>query len=134
VNSPPAPTMTADTGPRRAECVPPRRPPHAHRRGFRSAATVLTAILAAALAYLVLFPIARLVLLALADGGANLARALGTPALGRTLLTTVVLALVSVMMAAVLGTVLAWLAMRLPVRHRWAAVLPGMAGATPSSC
>lgn len=124
MNSPPAPTMTADTGPRRAECVPPRRPPHAHRRGFRSAATVLTAILAAALAYLVLFPIARLVLLALADGGANLARALGTPALGRTLLTTVVLALVSVMMAAVLGTVLAWLAMRLPVRHRWAAVLP----------
>ncbi|WP_236792363.1 iron ABC transporter permease [Amycolatopsis sp. GM8] len=101
-----------------------RRPRPARRRGRRALNTVLTAILAVALAYLVLFPIIRLVLLALQGGGANIARAVGTPAIGQTLLTTIVLAVVSVVMAAVLGTILAWLATRLPPRHRWAAVLP----------
>lgn len=100
----------------------PRRP--GRRRASRRWPKVLTAILACALAYLVLFPIVRLVVLALEDGGTNLARAVGTPAIGRTLLTTIVLAVISVVMAAVLGTVLAWLATRLPARHRWAAVLP----------
>jgi iron(III) transport system permease protein len=106
----------------RATRQQPSRP--ARRRRFRWPTVVLTAVLAAALAYLVLFPIVRLVLLALQDGGAYLERAVGTPALGRTLVTTLGLAVVSVLMAAVLGTVLAWLATRLPVRRRWAAVVP----------
>lgn len=114
------PSLIAAAAPERDE----RPSAPAARRVVRSSGTALTAVLAAVLVYLVLFPIVRLVVLALQDGGDNLARAAGTPALGRTLLTTLVLAVVSVVAAAVLGTLLAWLAMRLPVRHRWAAVLP----------
>lgn len=95
-------------------------------RGLRSPRpiTALTAVLAAGLTYLVLLPIIRLALLAVQDGGTYVERAIGTPEIARTLLTTIVLAVISVVVAAVLGTLLAWLAMRLPVRHRWAAVLP----------
>lgn len=114
-------------GDRRIAPEPLPTPPASRPRRGGSApslTTVLSIALAAVLGYLVLFPILRLVGLALTDGGANLTRALDTPSVGRTLATTLVLAGVSVAMAAVLGTVLAWLATRLPPRHRWAAVLP----------
>ena len=118
------PSLSVAPGPRPEERAPNAPSLPVGKRRYRPSAIVLTAVLAAVLVSLVLLPIVRLVLLALQDGGENLARAVGTPALARTLLTTLLLAVVSVAMAAVLGTALAWLAMRLPVRHRWAAVLP----------
>ena len=118
------PSLSVAPGPRPEERAPNTPSLPVGKRHHRPSAIVLTAVLAAVLVSLVLLPIVRLVLLALQDGGENLVRAVGTPALARTLLTTLLLAVVSVAMAAVLGTALAWLAMRLPVRHRWAAVLP----------
>jgi iron(III) transport system permease protein len=79
---------------------------------------------AVALGLLVAYPIGRLIVLALGDGGKNVSDALDTPGLARTLRTTVQLAVGSVAIATVLGTALAWLASRLPPRLRWAAVLP----------
>lgn len=73
------------------------------------AETSLVGIFTLALAVLVAFPIARLVFLALGNGGENIRRAVATPGIGRTLTYTLVLAAVSVLMAVAFGTVLAWL-------------------------
>jgi iron(III) transport system permease protein len=77
-----------------------------------------------ALLVLVVYPIGRLLLLALGDGGSNLSDAVDRDDIGRTLTTTLTLAVVGVAIATVLGTLLAWLATRLPPRLKWAAILP----------
>lgn len=77
-----------------------------------------------ALGYLVLLPLYRLQKLAFEDGGSGYQRAWNTPDIGKTLVTTVMLALGSLVIALVLGTLLAWAATRLPHRLRLMRVLP----------
>ncbi len=77
-----------------------------------------------ALGYLVLLPLYRLQALALEDGGAGYKRAWNTPGIGDTLVSTVLLALGSLVIALVLGTLLSWAATRLPPRLRIMRVLP----------
>lgn len=76
------------------------------------------------LAYLVVLPMVRLQQLAFEDGAAGYSRAIDRPNIGRTLMTTVMLALGSLAIALVLGTLLAWAATRLPRRMRWLRALP----------
>ena len=76
------------------------------------------------LGYLVLVPLIRLQALALADGGRAYGEALDTRNFAETVRTTLALAFGSLVMALVLGTVLAWFATRLPHRLRWLGILP----------
>jgi iron(III) transport system permease protein len=72
--------------------------------------------------FLVLAPLLRLQRLAL--GHRSYARSLELPGVGAAVTTTIILALGSVLIAVPLGTVLAWMASRLPRRTRWMATLP----------
>lgn len=78
----------------------------------------------AALAYLVVMPLYRLQSLALEDGARGYRTAFTRPAMAETLRTTILLALGSLVIALVLGTLLAWAATRLPPRLRMLRVLP----------
>jgi iron(III) transport system permease protein len=78
----------------------------------------------AALAYLVVVPLYRLQSLALEDGARGYRTAFTRPAMADTLRTTIVLAVGSLVIALVLGTLLAWAATRLPSRLRWLRLLP----------
>ncbi|MBF0673365.1 MAG: iron ABC transporter permease [Salinibacterium sp.] len=80
--------------------------------------------LALILSFLVLFPLVRLLQLALENGGEAFAQALAVPGIGTTLLTTALLGAGSLIISVVLGTLLAWFALRLPPRHRWLATVP----------
>ena len=78
----------------------------------------------AGLAYLVVVPLYRLQALALEDGARGYRTAFTRPAMADTLRTTIVLALGSLVIAMVLGTLLAWAATRLPPRLRFLRMLP----------
>lgn len=92
----------------------------------RSKAAARIALLAfcIGLGYLVLLPLFRLQQLALEDGASGYDRAWNTRGIGETLAATIWLALGSLVIALVLGTLLAWAATRLPARLRILRVLP----------
>ena len=76
------------------------------------------------LAYFVLGPLVRLQSKAFADGAAGYRTAFTADRIGRTIAYTVGLALGSLAIALVLGTLLAWAATRLPPRLRILRVVP----------
>jgi iron(III) transport system permease protein len=78
----------------------------------------------AGVAYLVVLPLYRLQSLALEDGARGYRAAFTRPAMADTLRTTILLAVGSLAIALVLGTLLAWAATRLPPRLRLLRVLP----------
>lgn len=84
----------------------------------------LTAGIALILGFLVLYPLLRLQFLAFEDGARAYADAVALPGLAGTLLTTLALGAGSLVISLVLGTVLAWFALRLPRRHSWMSVIP----------
>ena len=92
----------------------------------RSQAVARIALLAfcVGLGYLVLTPLYRLQELAFEDGASGYQRAWNTRGIGDTLVATIGLALGSLVIALVLGTLLAWAATRLPPRLRILRVLP----------
>src|SRR6188472_4522683 len=77
-----------------------------------------------ALAYFVLGPLVRLQSKAFADGAAGYRTAFTADRIGRTIAYTIGLALGSLAIALVLGTLLAWAATRLPPRLRILRVVP----------
>ena len=76
------------------------------------------------LAYLVLVPLIRLQLVALEDGGRGYKTVLANPDLWGTLSRTAGLALGSLVIGLVFGTLLAWWASQLPPKLRFLRVLP----------
>lgn len=78
----------------------------------------------AVIGYLVIAPLVGLQQLAFENGARGYLAALDSPQLGATLRTTVGLALGSLAIAMVLGTLLAWAATRLPPRLRLLRALP----------
>ncbi|MCR1785053.1 ABC transporter permease subunit [Nocardioides carbamazepini] len=80
--------------------------------------------LALVLGYLILFPLVRLQILALSDGGRAYQDAWSLDGLGKTLGTTAALGLGSLVISLTLGTTLAWFALRLPSRWRWLGSVP----------
>lgn len=84
------------------------------------------------LTYLVLFPVARLQFVALADGGRAYAAALDLPNILTTLRTTVTLGLGSMVISLVLGTGLAWCSIRLPRRWAWFSAIPVLPVVVPA--
>jgi iron(III) transport system permease protein len=83
-----------------------------------------TAALLLVVGYLVVVPLVRLQALAVADGGSAWETAWSADGVGGVVATTVALALGSLVIAMVLGTGLAALAVRLPPRWRWLSVVP----------
>jgi iron(III) transport system permease protein len=77
-----------------------------------------------ALAYLVVLPLVRLQTTAFENGAQGYRIAFGSPGIGEVIWTTVALALGSLVIAMVLGTMLAWAATQLPPRFRWLRSLP----------
>jgi hypothetical protein len=80
--------------------------------------------LALLLGYLILFPLVRLQILALEDGGRAYREAWALSGIGKTILTTVQLGVGSLIISLTLGTMLAWFALRLPQRWRWLSSVP----------
>jgi len=75
-------------------------------------------VLALCVGFLVLWPVLQLQWRAFLDGGSAFARMMALPRIGTTLTTTVVLAVLSSILAVVMGTLLAWCASMLPQRVR----------------
>lgn len=75
-------------------------------------------VLAIAVGYLVLLPVLQLQWRAFLDGGSAFTRMMELPRIGTTIQTTIVLAIVSSVLAVVMGTLLAWCASMLPERVR----------------
>lgn len=90
----------------------------------RTATRIVLLAFCAGLGYLVLLPLFRLQQLALEDGASGYERAWNTRGIRDTLVATIGLALGSLVIALVLGTLLAWAATRLPPRLRILRVLP----------
>lgn len=84
------------------------------------------------LAFLVLYPLGRLQFLALQDGGLAYRELVALPDIAQTLTTTLLLGIGSLIIAVVLGTALAWFALRLPRRARWLGVVPILPIVLPS--
>lgn len=84
------------------------------------------------LGYLIVLPIYRLQALAFKDGAAGYDAQFGRPDMADTLQTTVVLALVSLVIAMVLGTVLAFATSRLPRRWAFLRIVPLLPIVMPS--
>lgn len=85
------------------------------RQGVPQFAWVLLAI---AVGYLVLLPVLQLQWRAFLDGGSAFTRMMELPRIGTTIQTTIVLAILSSVLAVVMGTLLAWCASMLPERVR----------------
>jgi iron(III) transport system permease protein len=85
------------------------------RQGVPQFAWVLLAI---AVGYLVLLPVLQLQWRAFLDGGSAFTRMTELPRIGTTMQTTIVLAILSSVLAVVMGTLLAWCASMLPERVR----------------
>ena len=77
-----------------------------------------------ALAYLVVLPLVRLQVTAFEDGAHGYRIAFGSSRIGEILMTTSALALGSLVIAMVLGTLLAWAASQLPPQYRLLRSLP----------
>ena len=86
----------------------------------------------AGLGYLVVLPLYRLQMLAFADGAQGYRTAYGSPKVWETLRTTMSLAVGSLTIAMVLGTLLAWAATRLPAKSALLRTLPIMPIIVPS--
>ena len=84
------------------------------------------------LGFLVVFPLVRLQVLALEDGGRAYGTAAALPGIVETLWVTVALGAGSLVISLVIGTALAWFAMRLPHRARWLSVVPILPMVLPS--
>jgi iron(III) transport system permease protein len=84
------------------------------------------------LAYLVVLPLIRLQTLAFEDGARGYRTAYDNPRMGETIRTTIGLALGSLAIALVLGTLLAWASTRLPRRLRLLQTLPILPIVVPS--
>lgn len=84
------------------------------------------------LGYLVVLPLFRLQSLAFEDGAQGYRDQFGRPDIGQTLQTTIVLALVSLVIAMVLGTVLAFAVSRLPHRVGFLRIIPILPIVMPS--
>lgn len=84
------------------------------------------------LGYLIVVPLYRLQTLAFKDGAAGYDAQFGRSDIGHTLQTTVVLALVSLVIAMVLGTVLAFATSRLPRRWAFLRIVPLLPIVLPS--
>lgn len=80
--------------------------------------------LALILSFLVIFPLVRLQVLALSDGGRAYGDALNVDDITKTLTTTAALGIGSLVISLTLGTTLAWFALRLPPRWRWLSSVP----------
>lgn len=94
------------------------------RRLPRLASTAAVGVFVVALAYLVLAPLVRLQVTALEDGGRGYESAFTSPNIGDVIRTTVALAVGSLVLALVLGTLLAWAATLLPNRYRFLRIFP----------
>ena len=92
-----------------------------YRRLSRNAGALL---LLAGLAYLVLGPLIQLQLQAFSDGGRGFRLAFASSRIGATAVNTVILALGSLCIGMVCGTLLAWWAIQLPERLRFLRVMP----------
>lgn len=92
----------------------------------------LPIVLLIVLAFLVVYPLIRLQVLALEDGGRAYAAAAALPDILETLAVTVALGAGSLVIALVVGTALAWFAMRLPTRARWLSIVPILPMVLPS--
>jgi iron(III) transport system permease protein len=77
-----------------------------------------------ALAYLVVLPLVRLQTTAFEDGARGYDIAFGSPRIGEVLWTTLALGLGSLVIALVLGTLLAWAATQMPPQYRLLRSLP----------
>lgn len=75
-------------------------------------------LLALAVGFLVLWPVLQLQWRAFLDGGSAFTRMRELPRIGTTLSTTIVLAILSSVLAVLIGTLLAWCASMLPQRVR----------------
>jgi iron(III) transport system permease protein len=84
------------------------------------------------LAYLVVLPLIRLQSLAFEDDARGYRTAFDNPRMADTIRTTIALALGSLVIALVLGTLLAWASTRLPPRLRLLQVLPILPIVVPS--
>lgn len=84
----------------------------------------LTTGIALILGFLILYPLLRLQFLAFENGARAYIEAFALPGLAETLLTTLALGIGSLAISLVLGTTLAWFALRLPRRHSWMSVIP----------
>jgi iron(III) transport system permease protein len=91
---------------------------------LRAVEAVPAAALVVVLGWLVLLPIYRLQAAAFTHGAEAYRNAIRLPQLGDVLTTTVWLAVGSTVLAVVFGTVLAYLATRLPRRWSWLSTLP----------
>ncbi|MEU7858277.1 iron ABC transporter permease [Nonomuraea sp. NPDC049141] len=119
--------MAAPVAPPVATAVPATMPPArttALARARRLLPWLGALTFLAVIGYLVLAPLIGLQWLAFEDGGRGYAAAFDDPQIGVTLRTTVGLALGSLVIALVLGTLLAWAATRLPPRLRLLRALP----------
>jgi iron(III) transport system permease protein len=105
-----------------AERRPTRRPLSSYATG--ALPKLGLAAFVAALAYLVVVPMIRLESLAFGHGARGYRQAYSTPGIGSTIRTTVELALGSLAIAMVLGTLLAFASTRLPRRLRILQALP----------
>lgn len=76
------------------------------------------------LGYLIVLPLIQLQSLAFEDGAAGYKSQYGSPNIGQVIWTTVQLALGSLVIAMVLGTVLAFASSRLPARFAFLRVIP----------
>lgn len=119
--------MSTTAAPPRSTNVTPRRPPvpagtSPWARWLRKHG--LTTGIALILGYLILYPLIRLQVLAFEDGARAYRDALALPDLVGTLLTTAALGVGSLVISLVLGTMLAWFALRLPKRYGWMSVIP----------
>ena len=81
-------------------------------------------VILAVLAYLVVLPMVRLQILAFEDGAAGYKTQYGRYDIAKTLWTTGALAVGSLVIAMVLGTLLAYAASRLPQKLAWLKVIP----------
>lgn len=75
-------------------------------------------LLAVVVGFLVLWPVLQLQWRAFVEGGSAFARMLELPRIGTTVQTTIVLAILSSVLAVLIGTLLAWCASMLPQRVR----------------
>jgi iron(III) transport system permease protein len=98
---------------------------------------VALVLIIAVIGYLVVMPMFRLQSLALQDGFSGYHRFLDLPNIDRVVVTTVKLAIGSLLIAMGIGTLLAWMALRLPRRLQWMSsipvlpmVIPGVASVT----
>lgn len=96
-----------------------------------AAGTALVAFVGT-LGYLVIQPLVRLQITALENGASGYRVAYNSPGIGAVLWQTVALAIGSLVIAMVLGTLLAWAASRLPLRYRILRTLPVLPIVVPS--